>query len=262
MTNTPAEGRVFLERHDSFCEIVLDRPAKHNALTPEMYRQIGAACEEANRDDIIHAVVFRGAGERAFCAGSDVSALDNYEDFWAWRNRYDYIPPIRALRKPAIAAIKGWALGGGLEIALACDLRVASRTAVFSAPEVQLGWNGAGGAAQHLTRLCGYGQAMKILLTGDRFTADEAEKIGMVEYLVEDGQEVEAAHKVAKQIADNSTVATQAVKAAIRGAMDLPIPQGLTLENELMSLCFAKVEADKLREIQNKAAPESDQNKI
>lgn len=237
---TPEEGTVRIERHGRIAEIVLDRPQKHNALTPAMYRGIGAACDEANQDDGIHTVVFSGAGERAFCAGSDIAALDGYEDFWAWRNRHDYIPPIRALRKPAIAAVKGWALGGGLEIALACDLRVVSRNAVFSAPEVTLGWNGAGGAAQHLTRMCGYGQAMKILLTGERFDAEQAHSIGMVEWLVEEGRERDTALSIAEGIAANASIATQAVKAAVRSALEGGVDAGLRMENELMSLCFAK----------------------
>ncbi len=240
-------GIVRLERNGPIAEIVLDRPAKHNALTPQMYREIGQHCETVNRDNSLHVVIFRGEGERAFCAGSDIAALEGYEDFWDWRNRYDYVPPIRALRKPAIAAVKGWALGGGLEIALACDLRVVSTTAVFSAPEVALGWNGAGGAAQHLTRMCGYGQAMRILLTGDRFDAHEAHRIGMVEWLVDEGQELVVARRLATQIAAHSTVATQAVKAAVRSALDMTVERGLSYENELMSLCFAKVERDKLR---------------
>ena len=155
--------------------------------------------------------------------------------------------PILALRKPAIAAVKGWALGGGLEIALACDIRVVAKSAVFASPEVQHGWNPGGGAAHHLTRMCGYGQAMKILMTGDRFTAEEAEKIGMVEYLVEEGEELPRAREIARQIAAYSTVATQSVKAAVRGAMDLGTDQGLRNENNLMSLCFAKVEQERAR---------------
>ncbi|ASJ76285.1 enoyl-CoA hydratase/isomerase family protein [Granulosicoccus antarcticus] len=245
------DGTVRIERHGPVAEIVIDRPAKHNALTPAMYRGIGAACDEANQNDDIHVVVFSGAGERAFCAGSDISALEGYEDFWAWRNRYDYIPPIRALRKPAIAAVKGWALGGGLEIALACDIRVVARNSVFSAPEVTLGWNGAGGAAQHLTRMCGYGQAMKILLTGDRFDAEEAHRIGMVEWLVEVGEERNKALEVAAQIAGNSNIATQAVKAAVRSALEGGVDAGLRMENELMSLCFAKRELAKKNQQEN-----------
>ncbi len=239
---TTTDGNVYFEKQGKVGEIVLDRPAKHNALTPAMYRGIGAACKAANLDKDVNVVIIHGAGEKAFCAGSDISALDDYEDFWAWRNRYDYIPPIRNLRKPVIAAVKGWALGGGLEIALACDLRIATETAIFAAPEVRLGWNGAGGAAQHLTRMCGYGQAMKFLLTGDRFDAIEAYRMGMIEWLVSPGEELDKAREIAQQIAEYSGVATQAVKAAVRGAMNSTVDMGLQMENDLMSLCFAKAQ--------------------
>ncbi|WP_298259311.1 enoyl-CoA hydratase/isomerase family protein [uncultured Litoreibacter sp.] len=243
----PQDGTVRFELTGHVAEIILDRPAKHNALTPHMYREIAQCCALANDTADAHVVIFRGAGERAFCAGSDIKSLEGYEDFWAWRNRFDYIPPILGLRKPSIAAVKGWALGGGLEIALACDLRVVARSAVFAAPEVGLGWNGAGGAAQHLTQICGYGKAMKFLLTGDRFTAVEAEQAGLVEWLVDDGQELHTAHEIAEKIAGHSTVATQAVKSAVRSAMDLTVQQGLQNENELMSLCFAKAELARLK---------------
>jgi enoyl-CoA hydratase len=240
-----SDGCVRLEKDGAIGHIVLDRPAKHNALTPHMYRQIGECCAGVDADPEIRVAIFSGSGDRAFCAGSDISALQEYEDFWAWRNRYDYIPPIRAVRKPLIAAVKGWALGGGLEIALACDLRVASTTATFAAPEVSLGWNGAGGAAQHLVRLCGYGQAMRYLMTGDRFTAQEAADKGMIEWLVEPGEELNRATEIAARIAEHSTVATQAVKSAVRHAMDSSVQNGLAYDNELMSLCFAKIERDK-----------------
>ena len=242
-------GNVILQRNgDGIGEIVLDRLAKHNALTPHMYERIGACCAEVDADGDIRVVLFRGAGDKAFCAGSDINAMKDYADFWEWRNRRDYIPPILNLRKPSIAVVKGWALGGGLEIALACDLRVVSRTAVFAAPEVALGWNGAGGAAQHLVRLCGYGVAMRLLLTGERFSGEEAHRCGMVEFLVEDGEELETARKAAADIAAHSPVATQAVKACVRAALDMSVARGLQYENELMSLCLAKLEQDKGRD--------------
>lgn len=169
---------VWIEQQNNVAEIALERPDKHNALTPKMYAEIAECCKIANEDDNIHVVIFRGAGGRAFCAGSDIKALEGYKDFWAWRNRNDYLPPILNLRKPSIAALKGWALGGGLEIALACDLRVASKSTIFSAPEVAMGWNGAGGAAQHLTRMCGYGQAMKILLSENAFPQKKPSRLG------------------------------------------------------------------------------------
>lgn len=235
-------GIVTMTRDGNVAEIEMNRPEKHNALTPEMYVQIRDLCEQVNRDDAIHAVVWCGAGERAFCTGSDISALNGFADFWAWRNRVDYIAPIRTLRKPTIAAVKGWALGGGHEIALACDIRVAASSTVFSSPEVTLGWLGAGGAAQHLTRLVGYGQAMKLLLTGDRIDATEALRIGLVEELVEPGQELQRARAIAQRIASYSSVATQSVKAAVRSAMAGNIELGYQMENELMALCFAVAE--------------------
>ncbi|RME62861.1 MAG: enoyl-CoA hydratase/isomerase family protein [Alphaproteobacteria bacterium] len=238
------DGSVRLKKEDRIAEIVIDRPAKHNALTPRMYERIVDVCKAVNVDRDIRVAIIHGAGERAFCAGSDINALSAYADFWEWRNRTDYIVPIRTLRKPCIAAIKGWTLGGGFEIALACDLRVAARTAVFAAPEVTLGWVGAGGAAQHLTRLAGYGQAMRLLLTGARIDAEEAYRIGLVEWLVEPGEELAAARNIAQQIASYSSVATQAVKSAIRSAMGGNIEQGYQIENELMALCFAKAEKD------------------
>ncbi len=140
----------------SVAELVLDRPEKHNALTPKMHREIAECCDFANRTGCVHAVAIRGAGDHAFCAGSDIKALGHYEDFRAWRNRADYAPAILGLRKPAIAALKSRTLGGGLENALACGLRVAARSTVFAAPATTLGWTCGGGAAPHMTRLCGY----------------------------------------------------------------------------------------------------------
>lgn len=238
------DGEVRLERSGALAEMVIDRPHKHHALTPSMYGQICDICAEVDRDDGIHALLIRSTGAKAFCAGSDVNALKTYKDFWDWRNRADYIVPIRRLRKPAVVALKGWVLGGGLEIALACDIRVSATDAVFAAPEVGLGWVGAGGAAQHLTRLVGYGQAMSLMLTGDRMCAERAFAIGLVEHLVAPGEEEAEARLLAQRIASHRTVATQAVKSAVRAAMSGNIELGHQMENELMSLCFAALRAE------------------
>ncbi len=239
------DGKVSLTTNGPVAEILLDRPSKHNALTPDMYQHFADICRRVNNDDSIHVAIISGAGDRAFCAGSDINGLSAYKDFWAWRNRDDYIHNILSIRKPCIAALKGWVLGGGFEIALACDIRVAARNAVFSAPEVALGWNGAGGAAQHITRLAGYGQAMRLLLTGERIDAEEAHRLRLVEYLTDPGQELEEARALAARIAEHASIATQAVKSAVRSAMSGSVSEGLRIENELMALCFAKVEADK-----------------
>jgi len=231
---------VRLDRDGAVGEIVINRPAKLNTLTPEMFDLLRAACAEANDDGSIHALILRGEGERAFSAGTDINTLKNYDDFWAWRNRTDYVTQIRALKKPIIAAVRGWALGGGLELAVACDIRIAAADATFGAPEVQLGWIGAGGTSQFLPRLIGYGQAMRILVTGIRVGAEEALRIGLVEEVCPPGEELARARSMARQIASYSPVATMAVKAAVRGSLHGSLDLGLQLENELMALCFAK----------------------
>ena len=238
--STNSNPLVYLDRHDRVGEIVLNRPDKHNALTPEMFALLRDVCAEADGDQNLHCLILRGEGDRAFTAGTDVNTLQSYEDFWAWRNRVDYVTQIRNLKKPIIAAIRGWALGGGLELAATCDIRIAARDAVFGAPEVRLGWIGAGGTSQFLPRLLGYGQAMRILLTGDRVPAEEALRIGLIEELVEPGEELSRARALAEQIASYSPVATMAVKAAVRAAMHGNLDLGLQIENELMALCFAK----------------------
>lgn len=220
-------------------ELVLNRAAKHNAITPEMAQAIRDHLAGLERDPEIRAVLVRGAGERAFCAGTDLYSLDQYGDAWAWRNAVNYALEFGAFRKPLVAALKGWVFGGGFEIALNCDIRVASRTARFAAPEVKHGWLGAGGFSQRLTRLVGYGQASRILLTGEPIEAEEAHRIGVVEILVAEGEEVAEGRRLTAAIAAHSEIATTTNKAGIRAAMEGGLTNGLAMERELMALSFA-----------------------
>jgi len=229
---------IYVEQDGPVAELVLNRPAKLNTLTPAMFELLRNLSQEINQTRSIHAVILRGEGERAFCAGTDINTLKEYDDFWDWRNRVDYVTQIRAIRQPVIAAVRGWALGGGHELAVAADLRVAGTSAVFGAPEITLGWVGAGGTSQYLPRLVGFGQAMRILLTGERIPAAEALRIGLVEEVVADDQVLARARELAGRIAGYSPVATQATKAAVRAGMG-NLDMGLQLENELMALCFA-----------------------
>ncbi|MCA0422494.1 MAG: enoyl-CoA hydratase/isomerase family protein [Proteobacteria bacterium] len=230
---------IYVEQSGNVADLVLNRPAKLNTMTPDMFSLLRDLCQEINQTRSIHAVVLRGEGERAFCAGTDINTLKSYADFWDWRNRIDYVSQIRSLRQPVIAAVRGWALGGGHELAVAADIRVAGKSAVFGAPEITLGWVGAGGTSQYLPRLLGYGQAMRILLTGERIPADEALRIGLVEEMVPDENVLTRAREIATLIAGYSPVATQATKAAVRAGMAGNIDLGLQIENELMALCFA-----------------------
>jgi enoyl-CoA hydratase len=233
------EDEVLLHRDGAVAEIVLNRPAKLNAVTPAMSATIERLCRELDRDDEVRAVLVRGAGERAFCAGSDLNALAEYPNAWKFRNRREYSTFIRDMRKPVVAALHGWVLGGGAELALGADLRVMGRGARLGFPEVQRGWVGGGGASQLLPRLIGYGQAMKLLLTGDPIDAAEAHRLGLVEYLVEDAEVEATARGLAARLAGFSPVAVESVKAAVRMALTSTLPAGLKYENEMNTLCFA-----------------------
>ena len=224
---------------DAVGEIVLNRPHKHNAVTPEMAAALEEICAKVDRDDAVRAVLIRGAGERAFSAGSDLNSLAEYPSAWKFRNRSEYATTVRNIRKPVVAALKGWVLGGGCEMALSADIRVAGRSARCGFPEVKRGWVGGGGASQMLPRLVGYGQAMRLLLTGDAIDAEEARRLGLVEVLVDDSDVDATAMALCRQLAGYSPVAVQAVKAATRMALTAPLDAGLRYENEMNTLCFA-----------------------
>lgn len=134
------------EKGDFVAEIILDRPSKMNAITPAMAAAIEHHCREFDRDDSVRVVLLRGAGDRAFCAGSDLNALAEYPTPWKFRNRVEYATAVRNVRKPVVAALHGWVLGGGAEMALSADIRVMGRSARLGFPEVRRGWVGGGGA--------------------------------------------------------------------------------------------------------------------
>jgi enoyl-CoA hydratase/carnithine racemase len=224
---------------DSVAEIVLDRPAKLNAVTPDMAAALAEYAAAADRDDRVRAVLLRGAGERAFCAGSDLGSLAEYKDAWSFRNRTEYAAHIRSIRKPVVAALHGWVLGGGFEMALGADIRIAGEGARFGCPEVKRGWVGGGGASQLLPRLIGYGQAMRLLLTGEPIGAAEALRLGLVEEVVPDAELAGRARALCRMLAGYSPVAVEAVKASVRTALEAPLAAGLRYENEMNTLCFA-----------------------
>jgi enoyl-CoA hydratase len=224
---------------DFVAEITLNRPQKHNAVTPDMAAALQEFCATIDKDDAIRVVLLKGAGDRAFCSGSDLNSLGEYESTWKFRNRVIYEAAIRDIKKPVIAALKGWVLGGGCEMALACDIRVAGRSTKCGCPEVTRGWVGGGGASQMLPRLIGYGQAMRLLLTGEPVDANEAHRLGLVDILVDDADVESTAMALCKKIAGYSPVAVESVKAAVRVSLSAPLDAGLRYENEMNTLCFA-----------------------
>jgi enoyl-CoA hydratase len=231
-------GTIRLERDGAVAHIVIDRPDKMNAITRDMAAALAEHCAAVDRDAAIRVVVIRGEGARAFSAGSDLNALAE-PDPWALRQRVEYAAVVRNVQKPVIAALRGWVLGGGLEIALGADIRIAGRGAKLGAPEVTRGWIGGGAASQMLPRLVGYGQAMRLLLGGEPIDAERALAIGLVEEVVDDDAVQARADALAATIASYSPIATQAVKAAVRAALSMPLEAGIRYENELHSLCFA-----------------------
>jgi len=232
-------GRIGLNVADGIAEIVIDRPDKMNAITPAMTLELQRVCRDVDADTGVRAVTIAGAGDKAFSAGSDLNTLADLSDMDAFRNRVEYAALVRDIKKPVIAALKGWVLGGGMEIAIAADIRVAGRSARIGGPEVTRGWIGGGGASQMLPRLVGAGQAMKLLLTGEPVEAETALRIGLIEEMVDDDQVAARTKALAQKIASFSPVATQAVKAGVRAALSMPLEEGLRYENELHILCMS-----------------------
>ena len=233
------DGDVRVVAADGVAELILDRAAKHNAVTPFMASRLAEHARALDADDTVRAVLLRGAGERAFCAGSDLNALAAYPSAWHFRNRVEYSTAIRNIRKPVVAALQGWVLGGGAEMALSADLRVASETVRLGFPEVQRGWVGGGGASQVLPRMIGQGRAARLLMLGDPIGADQAERLGLVEEVVPQEALLPRTWELARRFAALSPVAVQSVKAAMRMAMEAPLSAGLTYENEMNVLCFS-----------------------
>lgn len=238
-----ATGRVVVSREGAVARILLDRPAKLNAITPEMSRELFQHAAELNGDDSVRAVVVTGAGDRAFCAGSDIGRLDDHGTSWQYRNELEYPRAIWSIRKPVIAAIRGYAVGGGLEIALACDIRLATPDARFGAPEIKRGWHGSAGNTQLLPRLVGYGKAMELLLTGDLVEAGEAERIGLIERVVTADELAGEASALARRIATKAPIAVQMTKHLVRIAESTPVEVGLAYEKDAFSYTFTTADA-------------------
>lgn len=223
--------------------ITLNRPQKLNAVTPEMADAIVAAVTECNESDTIRCVILTGAGERAFCAGSDIRELDTYETPWQFRNRPDYCDAFRALLKPSIAAVNGYAFGGGLESALSCDIRIASENAQFAAPEIKLGWIGGGGMAAHLAHSIGASNAALMIMTGDAIPADRALGWGLVSEVVPIASLLARAREIASVIASRAPIAAETAKLNLKAAVSMPLEKAIEYERDLQTICFATADA-------------------
>lgn len=233
-------GTIEFVKQGHVAQITLSRPNKLNSMTDDMAKQLAKVTREINQDHEIRAVILTGAGERSFSAGSDIKQLDQYPTPWDFRNREDeYARSIMLIRKPVIAVIKGYALGGGLEMAVMADMRIGAENSSYGATEVNWGWIGGGGNSQILPRLIGPSKASELLLTGDVIDAKEAYRIGLIDHLYSLEEIDEKAMQLAEKIAEKAPIATQVIKKAVRISMNTPLDVGLDYENELVHITFS-----------------------
>jgi enoyl-CoA hydratase/carnithine racemase len=237
---TSAEPAVRVERADGIGWIVLNRPSQINAINDAIRTGVPAALAALDADPSVRVIVIRGEGPRGFCAGADIKEKRAAETSLQVRRRMERVRWIEALdkiEKPIIAAIHGFCMGGGLELALACDLRFVAPDAVLSLPETGLGLIPGGGGTQRLPRVVGPGRAMDLLLTGERLGASEALAIGLVTRVASSNETLHSeVAALAGRIAAKPPTATLFVKQAARAAQQLDIKPGLDLELDLFAM--------------------------
>ncbi len=224
--------------------LTVERPEALNALNADLLFELGVAFELVESDLNVHALIITGT-DRAFVAGADVGALSKLEDVFGGREAalsgQDVMNTLAALPFPTIAAVNGFALGGGLELALAADLRVASRNAKLGLPEVGLGLIPGYGGTQRLPRLIGQGRALDLILTGRHVGADEALALGLVNRVADDA--LSAAKELAATIVKNAPVALGLAKEAVVRGADVTLPQGLEIEADLFGMATSTEDA-------------------
>jgi enoyl-CoA hydratase len=237
-----AYDNLLFEVSEQIARITFNRPNVLNALNRKTMDELGDCLKKVRADDAIRVLILTGAGEKAFIAGADINELSqqtpvNGREFTLYGQ--EIIHRLETLGKPAIAAINGFALGGGCELALACTLRIASRNAKLGQPEVKLGIIPGYGGSQRLPRLCGRGVAHELILTGEMITAEEALRVGLVNRVVEPGELLATAEAIAKKIIANAPLAVKYALEAVERGMEMPQEEGLYLEATLFGLCCA-----------------------
>ena len=233
---------ILFEKKDGVAYLTLNRPDRLNALNGAVLKELDDALAAIGGDAEIRVLVVRGAGEKALAAGADITEMQLMEAeagmaFGAFGQKV--FARIEALRQPAIAMIPGFALGGGCELALACDIRIASEKARFGQPEVGLGITAGFGGTQRLPRRVGIAKAKELIFSGKVIGAAEAEKIGLVNAVYAPEELIPGAIAMAKSFTANAPIAVKYSKACIDRGMQMDIDDGIALENELFAMCFA-----------------------
>jgi len=221
--------------------ITLNRPKALNALSSPLMLELSKALEDADTDDTVRAIVLTGS-DKAFAAGADIKEMKDKQYSDVYKNQFlEDWTKITKIRKPIIAAVSGYALGGGCELAMMCDIILASPTAKFGQPEINLGVIPGAGGSQRLAHLVGKSRAMEMVLTGRNLSAQDAERWGMISRVVGEGEGevVKEAMSMAKEISNKSQIATQAAKEIVNAAYDLPLAEGLRFEKRIFYGLFA-----------------------
>ncbi|GAB4336678.1 MAG: short-chain-enoyl-CoA hydratase [Candidatus Abyssubacteria bacterium] len=234
---------ILLEKKDHIATITLNRPEKLNALSPALYLELYDALRDTDTDDSIRVIILTG-GPNVFAAGADleamaaagISVIDQMKSRFGPENPFDYIEQIG---KPVIAAIAGYALGGGCELAMCCDLRIAADTAQFGQPEIRVGLIPGAGGTQRLPRLIGMTKAKELIMTGDFIKADEAHRLGLVNSVVPADSLMDEARKLAQKLAQRPPFGLRLAKMVMNLGATRDLQAGLALEREAFSMLFA-----------------------
>ncbi|UPU37179.1 enoyl-CoA hydratase-related protein [Geomonas paludis] len=233
---------LLLEVKNRIATVTVNRPAAMNAMTPETLEELQRTVAEIDGNDEIRAAVITGAGAKAFIAGADISLMRDMTSTQARElalKAHGIFAAIERSSKPFIAAVNGYALGGGCELSMACDIRIASDNAKFGQPEVNIGILPGFGGSQRLPRLVGKGRALEMILTGDMVDAAEALRIGLVNRVVPQDELLSEAHKVAAKIASKGRVATKLCKEAVANGLEMDLARACAYEAELFGYSFA-----------------------
>jgi enoyl-CoA hydratase/carnithine racemase len=237
-----ALANVLYEKRDGIAYVTVNRPKVLNALNTPTWADLRQAFEDARDDAAVRGVILTGAGDKAFIAGADISELAHataVEAERASRFGQDVLDVIENLGKPVIAAINGFALGGGCETAMACTIRIAVDTAKFGQPEVALGLIPGGGGTQRLPRLVGKGRALQLILSGEMIGAQEAYRIGLVNEIVSAVDLITRAEAILQKIASNAPIAVRFALEAANKGVETSQSEGLLLEASYFGLCAA-----------------------
>jgi len=231
---------VLYEKRGAIAYVTLNRPKVLNALKQAVFAELKSAFEDARNDASIRGVILTGSGGKAFAAGADIAEMSNYtgiEAGEATRRAQEVTEIIENLGKPVIAAVNGFALGGGCELSMACTIRLAVEGAKFGQPEVKIGIMPGAGGTQRLPRLVGKGRALQLILTGEVISAQEAYRIGLVNEIVPSSNLIPRAEAILNQIISNAPLGVKFSIEAVNKGLEASVSEGLLLEASLFAVC-------------------------